>query len=254
MAMRPSDAQNQVGHMIIKHIMRHCHAMPAGRIIGENKLTIRCDVESAGGSRLPGLHCLAPRRTLEPEVETEGWGGRGGNSNSNSHSNRGAGRSAFVPLSERLRHLDPQSHYLMLEVRPPGAAEELTAVVDLRLDVFVGAPHVTNDARDRSLKQMMARREKGSTCLVATATDLLDPEGRPVVVGSVEYSTHEFFETMMSPCLDHSVRKLYVSFSPCPVGEMEAIERGLRGDHDNDNDDLIMIMMMMMTTPTPIRT
>lgn len=75
----------------------------------------------------------------------------------------------------------------------------------------MGSSFVSPTTRERSVRELLERREKGSQCLVATARDLLSPDAGSVVVGSVEYSTHEFQETSISPCLDPSVRKLYVT-------------------------------------------
>lgn len=82
------------------------------------------------------------------------------------------------------------------------------------LQVFCGQKYAAAhpEARERSLRQLVSRQRKGSTCLVASARDALDPSAeRGTVVGSLELSTHEFAETNMSPSCDTTVPKLYVS-------------------------------------------
>ena len=104
--------------------------------------------------------------------------------------------------------LDPTTDYLALEVRE-ARYDELLSVVDLRLDVFVGdAAGLHPELRQRSLKQIMTRKCKGSKCLVATAASLTG-QGQEIV-GSVEFSTHEFLEARVSPSSESSP-KVYVS-------------------------------------------
>ena len=106
---------------------------------------------------------------------------------------------------------DLRSPHVRVDIRP-ATLEELTSVVEMRLEVF--CPHAqththtqTNpeaaaiEWKERSLQNMMARREKGAVVLVATAQDVRKPQAKPVLVGSIEYSTHEFKEVGFSPCL-----------------------------------------------------
>jgi len=54
------------------------------------------------------------------------------------------------------------------------------------------------------MQNLLARRAKGAIVFIATARDVRRPEADPVLVGSVEASTHEFDEVGFSPCLSEA--------------------------------------------------
>jgi len=56
----------------------------------------------------------------------------------------------------------------------------------------------------QSMQNLLARRAKGAIVFMATARDVRRPEADPVLVGSVEASTHEFAEVGFSPCLSEA--------------------------------------------------
>lgn len=133
---------------------------------------------------------------------------------------------------------DLRSPYVRLEVRPANL-QELNLVVDMRMEVFgpgkeastagsasipkhtglsgpsevegretkgrrgtaPPAPDMSAGWKAESLQNLIARQSKGSVIFVVTARDVRHPDAQPVLVASVEASTHEFHEVGFSPCL-----------------------------------------------------
>ena len=106
---------------------------------------------------------------------------------------------AHAPTTPPRPPMDLSSPHVRVSVRP-ATTEELPLIVDMRLAVFCPMEGAT-EWKGKSMENMQARRDKGAIVLVATAQDLRRPEARPVLIGSVEMSSHEFAEVGFSPCL-----------------------------------------------------